>query len=884
MSLTPGRNYGCTGILDIGTTSDSKFIVTAKGLDAELSTRTHDISGPGDGFASHWYGGLVDGEFTVEGEVQAAFSPFPNSAQTVHNVNGTLTLSQHTANSIAMPVLMEYIRVSSNKKTEDRWRWQGKGRKNGVATITWADKADSYTASLIRNQEIYSGTSKTFDPNGLQFGGRVAYTFATSAGSDAALSVAASAFVAQLAAPITNLTVSHYEVITRLDDFAAIMAVRWSPNTTVQDVTFPASNEIIDPQSISSSSLVASITAANSTTATYSGLQLREISHKQINPQKVLNVAHFGERTHKEDIEFPGTVTHTDVSDITTNGRQTLVFNTNVSAPAATIPTHTKTVSTATYQLTSAGTAKSYIVYEFSPQTTKDRIEQGGTNTAYDPRSLNSHALVTLVDATPGTQSGFTMRSLVSEALSDWHTKSTATYGLRTTQEDMEFPGTVTHVDPVDLTTNGRQTLVFNTGDAAPAATVPTHTKKVSTATYQFTSAGTAKSYVVYEFAPQTSKDRIEHGGTHTTFDTQSLNSTALVTLVDATPGTVSGFTMRSLVAEALSDFHTRSTATYALRTSKEDHEFPGTYNYVDANSISHHGRVTTIHATASPPSDPSPANGMKIVDKVTTRLTSSSATPLSETVWNLGMLDSADRTVFPSTYSIRSVAGPDRDTLSEITNSTSSTAAVADAIWSVFATAVNIRNIRVRPLTGSKKLAIYDYVDSGILLKGNTRGGGRWVHTRIDSGNTQVYVATNRSYGSGQRLIQLSRQYLYGRVLRRFLLVRTLSDSAVPEFASLIGKTNNASFIGLPAGTCLYIGPNYNARLDVSLARTYFMGYDFIADTGGIVEGVPEIFYNGPQPIVTSATSSGWVNVSALAALSSIVAVTQGDFAPFVA
>ncbi len=144
-----------------------------------------------------------------------------------------------------------------------------------------------------------------------------------------------------------------------------------------------------------------------------------------------------------------------------------------------------------------------------------------------------------------------------------------------------------------------------------------------------------------------------------------------------------------------------------------------------------------------------------------------------------------------------------------------------------------------------------------------------------------------NKSYGSGQRLLQLGYQWLASRVLRRFSVIRDFQGTTVPEFASQLGTVNASTFLGLSAGTCLYKGMSFTTNLSLSGTRMFHLNYQFESDSAGVVEGLPSCYTNSPQVMQTSSTSgstaSTWTNVSSLN-LPTVVTPATSDFSVFLA
>jgi hypothetical protein len=640
------------------------------------------------------------------------------------------------------------------------------------------------------------------------------------------------------------------------------MAVQWSPNTTVQDVTFPNSRTVIDPNSINSHATVATINGTTSSLA--GGFTLRQVSRQNLTPLNSLNVSEFGQRTTVEDIEFPGTFINYDPDSIYTTGKQTTVYLTGFGPSDPTPPADTKITDTVDYQLTSAGASKSYKVWTFGAQTSKDRIEQSGSQTSLDPNSLNSSSQVTLVDATPGALSGFTLRSVVSRDLSDFHTAATGNYGLRNTVEDIEFPGTATALDSSAIATTARITIVHPTASVPADPGAPADTKLKTYTTYELTSAGTTPmSYTVFEYAPQTTEDNIEQGGTHTTLDYGSLNSQAQVTLVDATPGTMSGFALQHLTTQALSDFTTRNTATYGLLTSIEQREFPGTYTVIDNSSIEGYGQQVIIHNQTASASATIPS-GLQIVDQRTIRVTSQ-GTPFNETTFRYGTSTTAQRIVYGSSRSWRSAISPHEDVIGEIVNSTTSDLTAANAIWTIIQSAQNLQGVAVKTLSPTKKLSVYHYSDPGTLVTGSTRGEPRMLPAIMRNGSAQTYVSVKTVAGTLKAVTIMGARVI--RPVRNFVVEVTYSGTTIPDQAAYVGYANSDTYLGIAAGGLIYNGVAYRINIGLSGAYGMRLGYEFTEDFAGNFDYLgPPIGGTIETTSAAVATGSHWQVISDIA------------------
>ena len=168
-----------------------------------------------------------------------------------------------------------------------------------------------------------------------------------------------------------------------------------------------------------------------------------------------------------------------------------------------------------------------------------------------------------------------------------------------------------------------------------------------------------------------------------------------------------------------------------------------------------------------------------------------------------------------------------------------------------------------------------------------NTMGGGRLVPARISGGNLQLHVLEtpdgNLKFGTGFRWLTFSKQWLVSSPIRRFLVTRMLTGTTIPEYATQMGMVNNASFLGLATGTCIYEGCSFSTNIALSGTYTFFVSYHFRSDANGIYDQVPESLFLSGRACATSSTATGWQNLSTLGLSGIIQAPTQTDFSVFI-
>ncbi len=259
------------------------------------------------------------------------------------------------------------------------------------------------------------------------------------------------------------------------------------------------------------------------------------------------------------------------------------------------------------------------------------------------------------------------------------------------------------------------------------------------------------------------------------------------------------------------------------------------------------------------------------------------------------GLNDTDDFVTNPPTSSYRASQRPYTDSTAVVVNSgTTSVAQQANVLWDTFQTVPYALGVRVRPLTDTKRLATYDFINPGVYYKGTGKAAPQQVPYMVQSGNIYVYLSSNLTYGTGRRIVQASyTDYVSaGRELLEYTIVRHVTDTAVPrQYPNTINSqtlpyymtTNNASFQGNSVGTTIYTGVSFTIRAGLSAAAPIVVGYSFKHDSEGIVLGVNQINFNQPTIINSTISATGWVLGAALGApFSSLFFPSQMSFDAF--
>lgn len=466
--------------------------------------------------------------------------------------------------------------------------------------------------------------------------------------------------------------------------------------------------------------------------------------------------------------------------------------------------------------LTRTGLIGVRISQQWTTRDTIDDVIMPNTTTARDPQILTNYGTRAAINAQPAMPSGFVRRIDITTPIDDANALTVAQMGLRDTTQDITFPATSSQEDLEGLTTTGSEAQVHAHGSVPADPTPPLGMIVVGRSTRRLTASTDPKDVTYWN---------------------------------------------------------------YALLSSTDQRELPGTFVNEDPDGLDTTGVITIVHDTATPPADPSPTNDLKIVNKRTVGLTTA-GTPQSETRFDLGLLTSAERMAAAAQYSTRSAIEPFTRVVMEIIDNVGSTDdTLANTYWATFQSENFAYRLRAARLNDQKAVIIKEYVNPGKGLVADLHGIGEYQIGRVNSGNIQVYVAEVLTRGSSKKWLRLGRSRKR-RIAREFTISRLLSGTIVPDFASQIEDTNNASFLNLAAGEVMYMGAHVRTNIGLSGTWAFYMDYRFLWLSGGhyAIDGWAEWV-----PTTASPTAGAWATVSSLTGTGlTATAPTQSDFSGF--
>jgi hypothetical protein len=340
----------------------------------------------------------------------------------------------------------------------------------------------------------------------------------------------------------------------------------------------------------------------------------------------------FGVRTTKEEIEFPGTITRDDASDLIDEKTITEVQGA-VSPSNPATPTGYKLVDIRTEQQTDGGQYAH--TWTYKRRTNQEAVEFDGSDLTDDPSDIADTQTIVLVQATsvvtatpPATPSGLVVRRSSSKQIHDassgakW--RNTYEFARTTTAEDITFPGTVTTDDQSDL--EDVRTITLITGSSSPSNPgTPSGMVWRKVDSEQLTDAGKWKHRYLY--TRTTAEEDITFPGTVTSDDQSDLVDERTITLVTSSgtpsnPGTPSGLVWRRVDSEQLTDAGKwKHRYLYTRKTTEEDITFPGTITEDDQSDLVDEKTITVVTGSASP-SNPGTPSGYKYRKVVSEQLT----------------------------------------------------------------------------------------------------------------------------------------------------------------------------------------------------------------------------------------------------------------------
>ncbi len=632
-----GRNGGVTGLVDI--TGTPKFTARIYRWRQALDALERDRSGRGDDAWGSQLTYKTGGNLALAGKVRLDGYPLPDKFK---GQAGTIQLQLHTGVTDTLSVIVTAASLSLDEKTEGFWDIALTCRITADPALAgFAGTQPTADAPGAGDKQTWEGLTKTIDPQSLADGATQRYDIEGLADTDEAEVAKIGALIAAATSPVNGLKLRPAG-FQRLGATSGVITLQWGRTSTADDVTMPQTRTIIDPQGLASEATSAAINATPPT-PTGDSFVKRTSATSKLHDTATLTIDTYGLRSTKDDVEMDGTQIDADPKGL--GSTATITKETTSETPPAPPTLAGYVYRTASKRQLNPGHWAH--TFHYGLRTTQEDVEMEGTTQEDDPQDIADSGTIRLVtdSATPpdapAAMLGTKLVSSTRLQLNQGKWAHTFIYRRRDSKDDIEMPGTETTVDPADLESRGRQTLVYDTGETAPAATVPTGLQVVGTTTQQ---VHDGKAKVVYALAKDTSQQKEEQAATRTVTDPGGLASRATVAKMDATPTLPDGMVERETIHKPITHDHNLNVVEGGLRSTTDDIEMPGTENRIDPLGIESTGRKTKVYDTATGAgTDPTPPGGMQIVAAESQEVNRTK----SKTTWLFDVLNSEQKIEF---------------------------------------------------------------------------------------------------------------------------------------------------------------------------------------------------------------------------------------------
>jgi hypothetical protein len=393
--------------------------------------------------------------------------------------------------------------------------------------------------------------------------------------------------------------------------------------TALQHIQFPTDVQESDPSLLEDedhqSDVTGTSTPPSAPATRIAGLVLRSTSSVRIagTPEKWLHRWSFGRRSTAEDVTFPGTVTTDEVSDVADEATITRI---NTSSTPPTTPTAPvgQLLETRSEQLTDSGKWKH--TFRYGNTTALQRIQFPTDVEDSDPSALEDedHQSATSNSSTPPSTPATRIAGLVLRSTSSVRLAGTPelwlhrwTFGRRSTEEDVTFPGTVTTNEVSDIADDATVTLV-NTSSTPPATPSAPVGQLLEVRSEQLTDAGKWKH--TFRFGNTTALQRIQFPTDVVETDPSALqdedrqSATNGSSTPPVTPATrVSGLVLRTISSRRISGTPEQwlHEWTFGRRSTSEDVTFPGTVTQDETSNLRDKATITQVTGSSTPPATP---------------------------------------------------------------------------------------------------------------------------------------------------------------------------------------------------------------------------------------------------------------------------------------
>jgi hypothetical protein len=369
----------------------------------------------------------------------------------------------------------------------------------------------------------------------------------------------------------------------------------------------------------------------NTFLAPFTGMKLRTASFTRDSTDGGTIVFACGLTDTKDDIENPESILADDPQDLQDSDTQTLV-TTSATAPGVPAPRRANLVhrATVTVKLNDFRWKHSF---QYAVRDSKADIELLESPTIDDPLDLEEEATRTRITdsataGAPPTVAGFLHRKTISvqqTQVGKW--KHTFVYGVRTTQDDIEFEGSEIVEDSLNLADEATQTVVTTSANPPAAPNIPGFVfRRVRTKRLTRTSN---KYRHTYEYGTRTTVGDVEMPQSPLGDDPYDLEDEAKITRVsqseepDAPPPAPVGEHIRT-VTTRLNDGNWQHSYEYGNTNSNAARKFQDAAIDDDASDLKDTDVVKDVNGSSTPPGTPTPRRdaNLQLIRRVSVRLT----------------------------------------------------------------------------------------------------------------------------------------------------------------------------------------------------------------------------------------------------------------------
>ena len=645
-----GRNAGLTGLIDLpGFGSGVKFYAAIHKWAARIEGATRPRRGRGGGFwrTVRWM--MSTGSVACSGKLSTDGWPVPDAWK---GQTGTLTITVDDTRYISYPIIVTSCQHAYDPKVVGVIDIALTAELTAAPTYAgWTGTQPAAVDPSKANLELWEGTAKTIDPQGLQSNAtRIIDVWGTLTDTDAAEQTLLTDAIAAAATPVTtphNLKVRSATFNKDSVDGGTI-TLTFGLTDTGEDVTNPATRTMTDPESLTSEASVAQIGSSPTTPV---GFVDRGVSVQELNDSKTLYVKQAGLRSTKSDIEYPGTPTDTEASNIGDEARITQV-TASATPPAAPAAPVGKLVRSRTVRENDGRWIHSW---DYGNSTAKDKIEYDGTVDTDDPDTLEDAERITSVTtsstppATPTpTQASMKLRERQSQRVQATPEKwrHTFIFARTTTAEDVVNRNTQTTTDPEGLESEAT---------AAGINATPTTPGGFVDRGVTISELNDLNALHVKRAGLRSTKADREYPGSPTQTDADNIGDKATITQVtaSATPPSAPSAPVGKLVASETvreNDSKWIHRWDYSNSTSAEKIAYDGTSVEIDASALKDEEQVTSVNTSSTPPTTPTPTTGLVLRVRRSQRI---QTTPEKwKHTWMFGRRTTEQDITFPGTVS----------------------------------------------------------------------------------------------------------------------------------------------------------------------------------------------------------------------------------------